>query len=97
MPGAMVQLLVLSFCMGMRYDVDFSLNWVICCVILSVLLSAVVSPVPGGGIACCMLLFTQLGISEDALVITAIVELSLNNLVVAANEICLKCITATTA
>lgn len=90
MPGGMIQLLVISLCMVEYFSVAITFDWLICCIILSVLLSTVVSPVPGGVIACCILQFAQLGIPGEAVILVAVAEFILSGFATAVNEVCLQ-------
>lgn len=90
MPGGMIQMLIISLCMAEYFHISITFDWLICCVILSVLLSTVISPVPGGVIACCILQFAQLGIPEEAVILVAVAEFILSGFATAANEVCLQ-------
>ena len=64
-----VYFITLVLNMAEIYQVGISLPWLFMAVIISILCTIAMPPVPGGDILCYTLLFSSLGIPADALVI----------------------------
>lgn len=69
MPGSVYELLVSSLFMCELYNITITWTSIFTIFIMAYLLSIATPPIPGSGIACNMLVFTQLGIPMEAITI----------------------------
>ena len=66
-------------------------SWILAAFLLSFILSVATPPVIGGTAVCFSILFSQLGINAEALMIIISVNAILEFLTVAVNNYCLQC------
>ena len=66
-PTAALYNLLLIFFLAGRYNVNVSGSWLLITVILCALVAIAIPPIPGGNIIAYTLLFTQLGMPNEAL------------------------------
>jgi len=88
--GSAVEYVVLSLCMAELYGVQIVPVWLIMMIITCVILTVATPPVPGGGVALCTILFTQMGIPMEALVISVAVDVIMDFLLTATDLFCLQ-------
>ncbi len=78
-----------SIFMSSFYNVEISVVWVIMAMILSILLIAAVPNIPGVSVAVITLLFTQLGLPNEAISMMIAINAPLQFLTVAVDTWCL--------
>ena len=69
MPGAVVLFLSMCLAMAELYAVPVSVSWLITAAIVTSLLAIAAPPIPGGALSCYTVMFLQLGIPAEAVVV----------------------------
>lgn len=69
MPGAQIMFMCVALTMAELYRVPVSIGWLVMAVIVTTLIAIAAPPIPGGALSCYMVIFLQLGIPSDALVV----------------------------
>ena len=73
MPGVAIQFFIVSLCIGQSFGTEITIIWIITSIITSTILTIATPPIPGGGLSCYTILFTQLGIPSAGIAIVRIV------------------------
>lgn len=74
-PSTSIGFIVVGLSFAKMYNVDVSIAWIIITMIVVTTISIALPPIPGGALACYSILFTQLGIPQEALGITMILDI----------------------
>lgn len=74
-PATVIYYLTMSFFFCNFFGVECSFSWMIMAVIVSALLAVATPPIPGGGAVAYTVLFSQLGIPEEALAIALSIDI----------------------
>lgn len=90
MPGGAIMFFCIGICMAESFHVEITITRLVTLFIITLVLGIAAPPVPGGGLTCCMILITQLGIPEEAIPIAIAVQMVLDFPATAANIFCLQ-------
>ncbi|MBQ1436163.1 MAG: cation:dicarboxylase symporter family transporter [Clostridia bacterium] len=80
MPSAVIHLCVLACYFANEYAMEVSVPWLVMAAITSVLLSVAIPPIPGAMLIVYSVLFAQLGMPPEALVIAAALDILYDHL-----------------
>ena len=75
MQGTVIYLTVISLFFGETFDLEVSIIWFMVTVFSAALLAIAVPPIPGAGMMLFTILFSQLGIPDDALVMAIAMDI----------------------
>lgn len=75
MPGVAIQFFIVSLCIGQSFGTEITIIWIITSIITSTILTIATPPIPGGGLSCYTILFTQLGIPSAGIALVISIEL----------------------
>lgn len=75
MPATVGELCVLSYAMAEMYDIKVSFAWIILAVLTAVLLAIAAPPLPGAATMIYVILFAQLGIPKEAVLLAATLDI----------------------
>ncbi len=89
-PAHSITFMVSSVIMAQVFGIEISVPWLIFAALLSIILTAAVPNVPGASASVYVLLFTQLGLPNAALVLMISINAFLEFLMVAVNIFCLQ-------
>ncbi|MDO4962234.1 MAG: cation:dicarboxylase symporter family transporter [Eubacteriales bacterium] len=84
-PAGAVRFMVLGVMLALQYDVSISIAWMATAVVVTAILAMAAPPIPGGALTCFSVLFMQLGIPEEALVLAMTMNVFLDFLITAGN------------
>lgn len=73
-PCTAINNILLVFFFASRFDVECSAGWIISAVIVSFMLAIAMPPIPGGATIMYSMLYTQMGIPQEALAITLAID-----------------------
>jgi len=90
MPGFIVSFSGICLCMAENYAVAITPAWVVTMVIVVGLLSMAMPPVPGGALTAFAVMFTQLGIPNDAVALAVAINSVVDFIATASNLTCLQ-------
>ena len=90
MPGAIVTFSGICLCMAENYGVAISPAWLVTMIIVVGLLSMAMPPIPGGALTCFAVMFTQLGIPDDAVALAVAIHSVADFILTATNLTCLQ-------
>lgn len=86
MPATAINFLVVGLYMAESYQVDITWSWILMAVLITGVLSIATPPIPGGALACYTILFLQLGIPEEALILTMTLDIIFDCISTAASQ-----------
>lgn len=84
-PGSVVNFVIIAFYSASVYHVEISPAWIVTAILISVILTVSIPPIPCGGIACYTVLFLQLGIPAEGLVVIVAMDIIFDRLATAIN------------
>lgn len=90
MNGEIVLFFSAAFAMAETYGVAITPVWILTTMIISVVLTIAVPPVPGAALTCYTILFMQLGIPADAIAVAIALNVILEFVTTAVNLFCLQ-------
>lgn len=90
MPGEAIMFFCIGICMAETFQVEITITRLVTLFIIALVLGIAAPPVPGGGLTCCMILITQLGIPEEAIPIAIAIQMVMDFPVTAVNIFCLQ-------
>jgi len=73
--ATVIYYMTMSFFFCKIYGVEGSISWIIMAIIVSGLLAVATPPIPGGGVVAYTVLFSQLGIPEEALAVALSIDI----------------------
>ena len=85
MPSSALSLMVLSVYFAQQYGLAVNLSWLIMASVTASLLAIAVPPLPGSGILIFGTLFAQLGIPAEALLMTTLMDMVVDNFITGGN------------
>jgi len=86
MPSTVFSLLVVSAYCAYCYNVEISIFWLVMAVCISAILAIAAPPIPGGALTCFTVLFLQLGIPTEALVLAMTLDMLIDFVSTACNQ-----------
>lgn len=89
-PSTSVYFLIVCFYMAKSYNVPVSAAWILMAVLVTVILAIASPPIPGGTLACYTVMFAQLGIPTEGLVVALAVDVFLDFISTAMNMILIE-------
>ena len=88
-PGAVLEFVIVGFCMANMYDVPITVNWLTVIAFTALLLTISAPPVAGGAAVCMTILFEQLGIPSEAIGFALAMDVIMDFVMTA---VCLYCL-----
>lgn len=85
MPGTSINYLVIALYMAEVYDVQIGFSWILMAVFITGILAIATPPIPGGALTCYTVMFLQLGIPEEAILVTMTLDIIFDFLATATN------------
>lgn len=89
-PSTSIYFLIVCFYMAKSYNVPVSAAWILMAVLVTVILAIASPPIPGGTLACYTVMFAQLGIPTEGLVVALAVDVFLDFISTAMNMILIE-------
>lgn len=89
-PATSAYFLITCFYMAKCYDVSVSAAWILMAVLVTVILAIASPPIPGGTLACYTVMFAQLGIPTEGLVVAMAVDVLFDFIATAVNMILIE-------
>lgn len=89
-PGTALSFIVICIYTAEMYGVECSLTWFVLAIFTSVVLAIASPPIPGGTLTCYTILFTQLGLPEEAIVVALALNVLLDFVATGMNMFCLQ-------
>lgn len=74
-PSAAFSFVVCVLYFAEAYSVDISISWLIIAVVIITIISVALPPIPGGALACYTIIFSQLGIPNEAISVMLILDI----------------------
>jgi Na+/H+-dicarboxylate symporter len=90
MPIGAVMFFVASLCIGQNLGVTITPLWILISIFVSGVLAIATPPIPGGALSCYTILFTQLGIPTEGVVLAISIDLMMDYFITACNITCLQ-------
>ena len=88
--NSVTEFIVIAFCMAEIYSVAVTPVWIVMAIFTSVILTVATPPIPGGSVALCTILFTQLGLPLDGIAVAVAIDVIADFLITAAEIFCLQ-------
>ena len=88
--NSVIEFIVIAFCMAEIYSVTVTPIWIVMAVFTSVILTVATPPIPGGSVALCTILFTQLGLPLDGIAVAVAIDVIADFFITAAEIFCLQ-------
>ncbi|MBQ7954395.1 MAG: cation:dicarboxylase symporter family transporter [Lachnospiraceae bacterium] len=88
--ASVIEFLVLGLCMAEIYGTAITPMWIVLAIFTSVMLTVATPPIPGGSVALCTVLFSQLGIPLEGLAIAVAVDVVADFFITATEIFCLQ-------
>lgn len=88
--NSVMEFIVIAFCMAEIYSVAVTPVWIVIAVFTSVILTVATPPIPGGSVALCTILFTQLGLPLDGIAVAVAIDVIADFFITAAEIFCLQ-------
>ena len=85
MPVSAIMFFVSSLCIGQNCGTEITFIWIITSIITSTILAMAAPPIPGGGLSCYTILFTQLGIPSAGIALVISIDLLMDAFITAGN------------
>lgn len=89
-PATSSYFLVICFYMAKSYEMSVSAAWILMAVLVTVILAIASPPIPGGTLACYTVMFAQLGIPTEALVVAMAVDVLFDFIATAVNMVLIE-------
>ena len=89
-PGTAISFIVICIYTAEMYAVECSLTWFILAIFTAVILAIASPPIPGGTLTCYTILFAQLGLPEEAIVVALTLNVLLDFVATGMNMFCLQ-------
>ncbi|MDD3413489.1 MAG: cation:dicarboxylase symporter family transporter [Lachnospiraceae bacterium] len=90
MPIGAVMFFVASLCIGQSFGVTITPLFILISIFISGVLAIATPPIPGGALSCYTILFTQLGIPAEGIVLAISIDLMMDYFITACNIACLQ-------
>lgn len=88
--NSVIEFIVIAFCMAEIYSVAVTPVWIAMAIFASVILTVATPPIPGGSVALCTILFTQLGLPIDGIAVAVAIDVIVDFFITAAEIFCLQ-------
>lgn len=88
--NSVIEFIVIAFCMAEIYSVEVTPVWVAMTIFASVILTVATPPIPGGSVALCTILFTQLNLPLDGIAVAVAIDVIADFFITAAEIFCLQ-------
>lgn len=88
--NSVTEFIVIAFCMAEIYSVPVTPVWIVMAIFTSVILTVATPPIPGGSVALCTILFTQLGLPLDGIAVAVAIDVIADFFITAAEIFCLQ-------
>lgn len=88
--NSVTEFIVIAFCMAEIYSVTVTPIWIGMAIFTSVILTVATPPIPGGSVALCTILFTQLGLPLDGIAVAVAIDVIADFFITAAEIFCLQ-------
>lgn len=88
--NSVMEFVVIAFCMAEIYSVQVTPVWIVMAIFTSVILTVATPPIPGGSVALCTILFTQLGLPLDGIAVAVAIDVIADFFITAAEIFCLQ-------
>lgn len=88
--NSVIEFIVIAFCMAEIYSVAVTPVWIAMAIFASVILTVATPPIPGGSVALCTILFTQLGLPLDGIAVAVAIDVIADFFITAAEIFCLQ-------
>lgn len=88
--GSVIEFIVLGLCMAEIYGVAVSPVWIGMTIFTSVILKIATPPIPGGSVALCTILFSQLGLPMEGLAVAVAIDVIADFFITATDLFCLQ-------
>ena len=89
-PGTCIYFMLICIHAAEVYGVQCSVVWFILAIFSSTVLAIAAPPIPGGTLTCYTIMFTQLGLPEEALVVALALDVLFDFLATGMNMLCLE-------
>lgn len=89
-PATSSYFLVICFYMAKSYEMSVSAAWILMAVLVAVILAIASPPIPGGTLACYTVMFAQLGIPTEGLVVAMAVDVLFDFIATAVNMVLIE-------
>lgn len=89
-PGTAIYFLLICIHAAETYDVHCSVAWFILAIFSATILAIASPPIPGGTLTCYTIMFSQLGLPEEALVVALALDVLFDFLATGMNMFCLQ-------
>lgn len=89
-PGTALYFIIICIYTAEVYGVECSVVWFVLAIFTGVLLAIAAPPIPGGTLTCYTIMFTQLGLPEEALVVALALDVLCDFVATGANMFCLQ-------
>ena len=89
-PGTALYFIIICIYTAEVYGVECSVVWFVLAIFTGVLLAIAAPPSPGGTLTCYTIMFTQLGLPEEALVVALALDVLCDFVATGANMFCLQ-------
>lgn len=89
-PATSSYFLVICFYMAKCYEISVSAAWILMAVLVTVILAIATPPIPGGALACYTVMFAQLGIPTEGLVVAMAVDVLFDFIATAVNMVLIE-------
>ena len=76
--------------MAEYYEINVTISWIVTAVVLVAILAISVPPIPGAGMTCYGIMFAQLGIPDEGILIAATLAAGLDFFITAYNMMMLQ-------
>ena len=90
MPGVTIAFVAICLCMAENFGAAITPVWLFTMIVVTGLLSLAMPPIPGGALTCYTVMFTQLGIPDEALALAVAVTSMIDFIATAINLTCLQ-------
>lgn len=90
MPGVTVAFVSICLCMAENFGVAVTPAWLLTMIVVTGLLSLAMPPIPGGALTCYAVMFSQLGIPDEALALAVAINSMIDFIATASNLTCLQ-------
>jgi len=88
--NSVTEFIMISFCMAEIYSVAVTPLWIGVAIFTSVVLTIATPPIPGGSVALCTILFSQLGLPLDGVAVAVAIDVIADFFITAAEIFCLQ-------
>ncbi len=89
-PGAVIGFLAIALCMAEYYDIEITVIWLITAVLTAGFLAMAAPPIPSGALFIFIVMFAQLGIPSEAIIIVVGLNSILDFVMTASGLICIQ-------